>query len=84
MIMTNNMLYSSTRSQQNGKYINKFKFKENDVIKVKYDKQKVTFISRFLQESLDVDLRAGDHLHFGVYLYNTEDEVQIVNTFVSG
>lgn len=48
MIMTNNMLYSSTRPDQNGKYISKFKFNQNDVIKVKYDKQKVTFISRFL------------------------------------
>ena len=70
MIMTNNMLYSSTRSDQNGKSLKKFKFNENDIIKVKYDKERVTFISSFLQETLDVDMKAGHHLHFGVYLYN--------------
>jgi hypothetical protein len=31
-----------------------------------------------------VDLKAGDHLHFGVYLYEVGDEVEIVNTFVTG
>ena len=44
----------------------------------------MTFISHFLEETLDVDLQIGQHLHFGVYLYNVEDEVELVNTFVSG
>lgn len=57
--MTNNMLYSSSRADQNGKSIKKFTFKENDIIKVKYDREKVTFISAFLEESLDVDIKAG-------------------------
>lgn len=59
MVMTNNMLYSSSRADQNGKSIKKFTFKENDIIKVKYDREKVTFISAFLEESLDVDIKAG-------------------------
>ena len=44
----------------------------------------MTFISKFLEESLHVDVREGEHLHFGVYLYDVEDEVEIVNTFVHG
>jgi hypothetical protein len=31
-----------------------------------------------------VDVKVDDHLHFGVYLYEVEDEVEVVNTFVSG
>lgn len=54
------------------------------MIKVRYSKGKVTFISKFLEESLHVDIPNEQHLHFGVYLYDIEDEVELVNSFVSG
>ena len=44
----------------------------------------MSFVSRFLEESLSIDVEEGQHIHFGVYLYDVEDEVEIVNTFVHG
>lgn len=38
MVLTNNLLYSSSRPDENGKPLKKFKIKENDIIKVKYEK----------------------------------------------
>lgn len=73
MIMTNNMLYSHSRPDQNGKLLKKFNFAEKGIIKVRYDKERVSFICSFLEETLNVDMKAGEHVHFGVYLYNTED-----------
>lgn len=58
--------------------------KENDLIKVKYTKGRVTFISRFMEEYLNIEVEENQNIHFGVYLYDVEDEVEIVNTFVSG
>ncbi len=84
MVMTNSMLYSHSRHQQNGSIMKKFGLSEGDIVKVRYQNGKVFFIYKYLQESLDVDLKAGDHLHFGVYLYEVGDEVEIVNTFVTG
>lgn len=84
MIMTNNMLYSHSRLEHNGRLVKKYSIGEGDIVKVRYDNGKVFFIYKFFKESLEVDLKAGDHLHFGVYLYDVEDEVEIVNTFVTG
>ena len=51
---------------------------------MRYEPGKVSFVSRFLEESLSIDVEEGQHIHFGVYLYDVEDEVEIVNTFVHG
>jgi hypothetical protein len=37
-----------------------------------------------MEEYLDVEFSEEQNIHFGVYLYDVEDEVEIVNTFVSG
>ena len=44
----------------------------------------MTFVSRFMEEYLDVEVKEDQNIHFGVYLYEQEDEVELVNTFVSG
>ena len=46
--------------------------------------QNLVIYIRFLEESLTLKVEEGQHLHFGVYLYDVEDEVEIVNTFVAG
>jgi len=38
MVMSNNLIYSHSRPEQNGKALKKFNLKEKDVIKVKYEK----------------------------------------------
>jgi hypothetical protein len=48
MLLSNNLLYSHSRKEENGKAVKKFELKENDVIKVKYEAGRVTFVSRFL------------------------------------
>ena len=67
------MLYSHTNANENGTSLRKFEVKENDVIKVKYEKGKVKFISKFLEEYLTIDEHSSQHLHFGIYLYDVED-----------
>ena len=37
-----------------------------------------------MEEYLNIDLKPDQHIHFGVYLYDMEDEVEIMNTFVEG
>jgi hypothetical protein len=53
--------------------VKKFEVNPKDIIKVKYSDQRVTFISKFLEETIRVDARVGEHLHFGVYLYDVDD-----------
>jgi len=48
MVLSNHLLYSHSRADQNATAVKKFEVKEGDVIKVRYEPRKVTFISRLL------------------------------------
>ena len=70
MLLSNNMLYSHSNHNENGHFIRKFEIKEKDIIKVKYEKGRITFVSQFMEEYLNIDLKPEEHIHFGVYLYD--------------
>jgi choline kinase len=70
MLLSNSLLYSHSRSDQNGKPVEKFQVKQGDVVKVKYEKGRVSFSVKGIEEWLAVDIGANQNLHFGVYLYS--------------
>jgi choline kinase len=47
-----------------------FQVKQGDVVKVKYEKGRVSFSVKGIEEWLAVDIGANQNLHFGVYLYS--------------
>jgi hypothetical protein len=69
MLLSNNLLYSHSRPDQNGKSVDKFQVKQGDVVKVKYDKGRVSFSVKGREEWLAVDIGPNQNLHFGVYVY---------------
>ena len=54
MLLSNDMLYSHSGGTQNGVASLKIRPKEQDVIKVKYEKGRVTFTHRLMEERMQV------------------------------
>ena len=69
MVMINNLLYSHSRHEHNGRQAKKYSFGEGDVAEVRYDKGKV-FLSLSIYMKAKRNIKAGDHLHSGVYFYD--------------